>query len=172
MASQLLGVFETLSQSTHTQLLLWVMSGGSSLTWRMRGSCIKCFLTNQLSLLLLTYRERGDKFRLGNQSLLLKWPSASIITHPRDQKAGEQLCFGCATCINTAVRETHTPFPMITAGLGGSLNSEQGQKVSLSLKLELIETENDLKTLLKHGGLMLMKIRCTFPCVVLNCSVV
>lgn len=55
---------------------------------------------------------------------------------------------------------------MITAGPGGSLNSEQGQKVSLSLKLELIETKNDLKTLLKLGGLMLMKIRCTFQCVV------
>lgn len=32
--------------------------------------------------------------------------------------------FGCATCINTAVTGTHTPFPMITAGPGGSLNSE------------------------------------------------
>lgn len=38
--------------------------------------------------------------------------------------------FGCAACINTAVSEKHTPFPTITAGPGGSLNSEQWQIVA------------------------------------------
>lgn len=35
----------------------------------------------------------------------------NIITHLRDQKNWRAAMFGCATCINTAVTETHTPFP-------------------------------------------------------------
>lgn len=125
MASQSLGVFERLSQS-HTRSYYYELCQEERPLYQKKKerSCIDCFLDISGPNQLLSHSPSEG---------LNSWESVSFvettfdsITHPRGTEIWHAALFGCATCINTAVTETLTPFPVITAGPGGSLNSERG----------------------------------------------
>lgn len=66
------------------------------------------------------------------------------IAHLRGRKCWQAAQSGCTTCINIAVTEANTPFLVITAGTGGSLNPAQGQEIILQLQVKCREMEKIL----------------------------